>query len=187
MGALVIVRTGRDKGRQGAIRGATETHYTVELSQSNHVVLTAFEPGTLCHASAGPRDTDPAPACACHGAGGSVPLFLHRKGAAPSDQGPVVIPGSRGAYSYLVQPVTAGDAPARHGWSLAHGAGRKMHRSQAHSVMSSRFSAADLAETGLGSRVICGDKKLLCVRARFLRPCRTPHARGASARYECFA
>ena len=41
IGALVIVSKGRYKGRQGAIRGATETHYTVELSQSNqkHVVV----------------------------------------------------------------------------------------------------------------------------------------------------
>jgi RNA-splicing ligase RtcB len=33
-----------------------------------------------------------------------ISLWLHRKGAAPSDVGPVVIPGSRGAFSYLVQP-----------------------------------------------------------------------------------
>ncbi|MEO1623204.1 MAG: RNA ligase RtcB family protein, partial [Cyanobacteria bacterium J06632_3] len=31
-------------------------------------------------------------------------LWLHRKGAAPCDQGPLVIPGSRGTFSYLVQP-----------------------------------------------------------------------------------
>jgi hypothetical protein len=30
--------------------------------------------------------------------------WLHRKGAAPSTQGPVVIPGSRGAFSYLAAP-----------------------------------------------------------------------------------
>lgn len=33
-------------------------------------------------------------------------LWLHRKGAAPANSSqPVVIPGSRGAFSYLVQPV----------------------------------------------------------------------------------
>ena len=31
-------------------------------------------------------------------------LWLHRKGAAPTDKGCVVIPGSRGSYSYLVKP-----------------------------------------------------------------------------------
>jgi release factor H-coupled RctB family protein len=148
----------------------------------NNVVLKEFEPGTLCHASA--DSGDPAPTCACHDAAGSVPLFLHRKGAAPSDQGPVVIPGSRGAFSYLVQPVTAGDAPARHGWSLAHGAGRKMHRSQAHSVMSGSFSAEELTETSLGSRVVCGDKKLLCARAFYAR---TPHAASAHILVELLA
>jgi release factor H-coupled RctB family protein len=30
--------------------------------------------------------------------------WLHRKGAAPSTEGPVVIPGSRGSFSYLVMP-----------------------------------------------------------------------------------
>jgi RNA-splicing ligase RtcB len=30
--------------------------------------------------------------------------WLHRKGAAPSTEGPVVIPGSRGHFSYLVLP-----------------------------------------------------------------------------------
>jgi hypothetical protein len=41
IGALVIVSRGRFKGRQGAIRGATESSYTVELSQSQqkHVVV----------------------------------------------------------------------------------------------------------------------------------------------------
>lgn len=31
--------------------------------------------------------------------------WLHRKGATPADQGVLVIPGSRGDYSYLVEPV----------------------------------------------------------------------------------
>ncbi len=55
--------------------------------------------------------------------------YLHRKGAAPADQGPVVIPGSRGALSYLVRPTTpdaTDPASGEHGaLSLAHGAERK--------------------------------------------------------------
>ena len=41
--------------------------------------------------------------------------WVHRKGAAPSDLGPIVIPGSRGARSYLVEP--RGDGLANGIWS----------------------------------------------------------------------
>lgn len=83
--------------------------------------------------------------------------WLHRKGAAPADQGVVVIPGSRGDYSYLVQPV-ASEASL---WSLAHGAGRKWMRSECRERLSRRFTAAQLGRTALGSRVICDDRDLI--------------------------
>ena len=51
--------------------------------------------------------------------------YLHRKGATPSNQGLVVIPGSRGDYSYLVKPIASEVGL----YSLAHGAGRKWQRS----------------------------------------------------------
>lgn len=54
-------------------------------------------------------------------------FWLHRKGAASSEEGPIVIPGSRGSLNYLVKPV--GDQ-SRNLWSLAHGAGRKWNRSE---------------------------------------------------------
>ncbi|KAG0255421.1 hypothetical protein DFQ27_006282 [Actinomortierella ambigua] len=85
--------------------------------------------------------------------------FIHRKGAAPSDRGLVVIPGSRGHHSYLVMPHdpveqnagglnsasaanAASAAPAAaadastgnglfNGFSLAHGAGRQWPRAKA--------------------------------------------------------
>ena len=38
---------------------------------------------------------------------GGTAGWLHRKGATPSDVGPVVIPGSRGDYSYIVQALQA--------------------------------------------------------------------------------
>jgi release factor H-coupled RctB family protein len=84
--------------------------------------------------------------------------WLHRKGAAPADQGAVVIPGSRGSVSYLVQPT--GD-PALSGWSLAHGAGRKWSRSETRGRLEKRFSAQDLTRTELGSWVICERTDLL--------------------------
>ena len=48
-----------------------------------------------------------------------------------------------------------------HGWSLAHGAGRKWARSDARLRMRERFSVAELAQTGLGGRVVCEERDLL--------------------------
>ncbi|HYL75361.1 MAG TPA: RNA ligase RtcB family protein [Bryobacteraceae bacterium] len=84
--------------------------------------------------------------------------WLHRKGAAPSNAGPVVIPGSRGAFTYLVAPKDPGEKSA---FSLAHGAGRKWSRSDSRARLEKRFSAKDLTRTALGSHVICEDKALL--------------------------
>jgi release factor H-coupled RctB family protein len=85
--------------------------------------------------------------------------WLHRKGATPSDNGLVIIPGSRGDYSYLVKPI----AEFAHCslFSLAHGAGRKWARGDCKARLDKRFSSEDLLRTKLGSRVICGDKELL--------------------------
>ncbi len=85
-------------------------------------------------------------------------LWLHRKGAAPADRGPVVIPGSRGTLSYLVQPRSDCDHSLR---SLAHGAGRKWKRGEARSRLGDRQRPEDLITTALGGRVICEDKELL--------------------------
>jgi len=84
--------------------------------------------------------------------------WLHRKGASPADEGLVMIPGSRGSFSYLVKPV---GAQTENAFSLAHGAGRKWKRSDAKGNLSGRFSADDLTKTALGSRVICEDKDLI--------------------------
>lgn len=85
-------------------------------------------------------------------------VWIHRKGAAPSDQGAIVIPGSRGALSYLVEPI--GDLSSS-AWSLAHGAGRKWTRSHSYGRIRDRFRKEQLIQTELGSRVICEDKDLL--------------------------
>lgn len=85
--------------------------------------------------------------------------WLHRKGAAPADCGLVVIPGSRGDFSYLAEPVTdrADEALS----SLAHGAGRKWSRNDAHARLSKRYRVADLQRTKLSSHVICEDRRLI--------------------------
>jgi release factor H-coupled RctB family protein len=84
--------------------------------------------------------------------------WLHRKGAAPATAGPVVIPGSRGAFTYLVMPK---DRSEKSAFSLAHGAGRKWSRSDSRARLEKRFSARDLSRTELGNHVICEDKELL--------------------------
>ncbi len=86
------------------------------------------------------------------------PCWLHRKGAAPSTCGPLVIPGSRGAFSYLVLPI---DPRERSGYSVAHGAGRKWARTDSRARLEKRFTAKDLTRTELGSHVICEDRELL--------------------------
>lgn len=84
--------------------------------------------------------------------------WLHRKGASEGDGGPVVIAGSRGTPSFLVQPHVE-DPDCLN--SLAHGAGRKWHRGEMRARLSARFRPEQLRQTELGSRVICGDKGLL--------------------------
>ncbi|RUP43166.1 tRNA-splicing ligase RtcB-domain-containing protein [Jimgerdemannia flammicorona] len=84
-------------------------------------------------------------------------VWVHRKGAAPSDRGLVMIPGSRGACSYLVMPV--GDQK-ENGYSLAHGAGRKWTRTFALSRQH-RCTSQQMRTTSLGSVVICEDEELL--------------------------
>jgi release factor H-coupled RctB family protein len=70
----------------------------------------------------------------------------------------VVIPGSRGAFSYLVLPRQPDERSA---YSLAHGAGRKWARSDSRGRLEKRYTAKQLTRTDLGSYVICEDKDLL--------------------------
>jgi release factor H-coupled RctB family protein len=86
--------------------------------------------------------------------------FLHRKGATPADPGLLIIPGSRGDYSYLVQALDA-ELSNISLFSLAHGAGRKWMRSECEPRLSKRFTATQLSRTALNSRVVCHDKALI--------------------------
>ncbi|MES2205862.1 MAG: RNA ligase RtcB family protein [Pseudomonadota bacterium] len=83
--------------------------------------------------------------------------WLHRKGATPSDAGLVIIPGSRGDFSYLVAPVSSEESL----FSLAHGAGRKWMRSQCKDRLSKRYTLEQLNRTKLGSYVVCQDRALI--------------------------
>ena len=87
--------------------------------------------------------------------------WIHRKGATPADCGLVLIPGSRGDYSYLVKPNTESKTLQKSLYSLAHGAGRKWMRSECKDRLSKRFRKAELERTHFGSRVICKNRDLL--------------------------
>ena len=86
------------------------------------------------------------------------PCWFHRKGAASSRIGAVMIPGSRGTKSYLVQPVGEQDET---GWSVAHGAGRRWKRGDAKSRLSHKYKIKDLERTPFGGHVVCEDKELI--------------------------
>lgn len=88
--------------------------------------------------------------------------WIHRKGASPTDQGLVMIPGSRGSLSYLVKPRLSNiNNLAQGGFSLAHGAGRKWRRSDVRGRLENRYKVKDLEKTVMGSRVICKQRDLL--------------------------
>lgn len=100
------------------------------------------EPVTdVCHNSAEVRDG----------------AYLHRKGAAPGDGRDVLIAGTRGTRSFLV----AGHAGAEAGFSVAHGAGRKMSRADALRRGKAKHTVEELRRTAVGSLVVCGDRQLL--------------------------
>ncbi|KAJ7430715.1 release factor H-coupled R [Mycena galericulata] len=83
-------------------------------------------------------------------------LWVHRKGAAPADQGVAPCPGSRGDFSWLLQPTGDGQYNAH---SLAHGAGRRYGRNVLHT--GAKINKASLTNTDMGSVVICEDPALL--------------------------
>ncbi|WP_432837379.1 RNA ligase RtcB family protein [Dactylosporangium sp. CA-092794] len=84
-------------------------------------------------------------------------MYLHRKGAAPGDGRDVLVAGTRGTESYLV----AGTAGAEAGYSVAHGAGRKMSRADALRRGKAKHTVEELRRTPVGSVVVCGDRQLL--------------------------
>ncbi len=89
--------------------------------------------------------------------------WLHRKGAAPSDKGLIVIPGSRGDHSYILRPINVNDENNKNLLSVAHGAGRKQSRSDAYKKNNKKYgkNISALSETMHGSKVYCPDKRVL--------------------------
>ena len=83
--------------------------------------------------------------------------WLHRKGAARGDGRDVLVAGTRGTPSYLVAAHAGADA----GFSVAHGAGRKMSRADALRRGKVKHTVEQLRRTPVGSLVVCGDRQLL--------------------------
>ena len=85
-------------------------------------------------------------------------VFIHRKGAVSAKDGPVIIPGSRGSLTYIVQPAEDTSLPA---YSLSHGAGRKWARSLCKSRIRDKYDRDSIRHSKLGSRTVCHDTELL--------------------------
>ncbi|MDP2310594.1 MAG: RtcB family protein [Pseudomonadota bacterium] len=87
-----------------------------------------------------------------------VPVWLHRKGCAPAAAGQLtVVLGSRGAPSFVMEGLGCEAALS----SVAHGAGRRMTRTEAREKVRAKHSRASLTRTAIGSRVLCDDPALL--------------------------
>ncbi len=89
---------------------------------------------------------------------GSRWLWVHRKGCAPACDGQTtVVLGSRGAPSWIMR----GRGNPTGLSSVAHGAGRKMQRSEARQKIRARYRRKQLTKSANGGIVICRDPKLL--------------------------
>lgn len=85
-------------------------------------------------------------------------VWLHRRGAAPADRGPIVLSGSRGSPSLIVAPIGEQTATAR---TLAYGAGRRWSRAWAQDRLEGRVRVEDLIRPAGGGVVICEDQTRL--------------------------
>ncbi|MBN1499219.1 MAG: RNA ligase RtcB family protein, partial [Spirochaetes bacterium] len=85
-------------------------------------------------------------------------FFLHRKGAVSGEKGLIVIPGSRGSYSYLAEPVNSAAGSL---YSVSHGAGRKWERSSCRRKLENKYTRDSIGSNKFGSRVICNDVNVL--------------------------
>jgi release factor H-coupled RctB family protein len=89
-------------------------------------------------------------------------LFIHRKGAVSGEQGPLVIPGSRGSLTYIVKPAQNLEHSA---FSLSHGAGRKWARSLCKSRIREKYDRNTIRQNKYKGRTVCHDTDLLFAEA----------------------
>ena len=85
-------------------------------------------------------------------------VYIHRKGAAPSDVGYVVIAGTRGSRSYIVKPeANLGD----YAFSISHGAGRKWARLGCKEKLENLYSRKAVRQVNTIQNLICKNKNII--------------------------
>ena len=85
-------------------------------------------------------------------------VWLHRKGAAPARAGELTITlGSRGTPSWILR----GRGNEAHLCSVAHGAGRRIPRSESKARLSHRYKRTELRKSTSGADVLCDRPELL--------------------------
>ena len=87
--------------------------------------------------------------------------YIHRKGAAPSNEGLVLIAGTRDTCSYIVKP---NKEIKDFCYSISHGAGRKWKRSGAKERMMHLFTKDNILQ--INQRLIYTEKKVLFEEAK---------------------
>ncbi len=85
-------------------------------------------------------------------------FYIHRKGAAPSDVGYVVVAGSRGSFSYIVKPK---ENLLDYAFSISHGSGRKWGRVGCKEKLESIYTKKSVRKNNLGTALICKDKHII--------------------------
>ena len=82
--------------------------------------------------------------------------YIHRKGAAPSNVGPIVIAGTRETPSFIVIPNTETQEYLN---SVSHGAGRKWHRSGCKDRLKNKYGKKSV-KGYRSQKLICRNKDL---------------------------
>lgn len=85
-------------------------------------------------------------------------LYIHRKGAAPSDVGYIVIAGTRGTNSYIVKPE---EKLYGYVFSVSHGAGRRWNRLSCKERLENVYPDKSVREKILASNLIHRDRSVI--------------------------
>jgi release factor H-coupled RctB family protein len=100
----------------------------------------------------------------------NIKYSIHRKGAAPAYNLPIVIPGSRGTRTWFVEP-NQNIQSIETGFSVSHGAGRKISRNKAQEGMKNKSikdrNICCQGDSDISNIVICEDTNLFYEEAPF--------------------
>ncbi|MCP1225086.1 RNA ligase RtcB family protein [Sebaldella sp. S0638] len=88
-------------------------------------------------------------------------IYIHRKGAAPSDMGMIVIAGTRDSLSYIVKPK---ENLSEYSYSVSHGAGRKWTREGSKDRMLKIHGKNKIIQ--MNKNLIYSDRKVLFEESR---------------------